>query len=544
MKGMATCCSTCATHSIPDLYRWNTGLKKTPLKTKPLPFHPLILAVYPTLALLAYNIEEVDPRVALRPLVISLAGGMLLLGLLRWLLKDWQRAGLLASFLLVVFFSYGHVYSLLEETPLFGFNLGRHRYLAVIYVALLLVGTWVLLRRVKKFQAATQMLNWVSLVLLAMPLVQTSASLWQSAAQQRQTSAALSESSPALHPGEGPMPDIYYIILDGHTRSDTLLNDFGYDNTPFLDELRSLGFYVADCSRSNYSYTQGSITAPLNLDYVNNLRSELESLDLGDDIWILLKQSRARRMLEEIGYQTVAFDTTYEWSRLSDADVYLSLGSDSASLQSLSPFEAMLIKSTAGLILTDSQNQFIRSQFEGINFPYSYHVNAQRFILDQLPNLPNTAGPKFVFVHLMVPHVPFVFRADGSVWEDPSYYNGENGMPSDAALIDEGYINQIAFIDQAILGVLQEILAESTTPPVIFMHGDHGWIDQNRLQILNAIYLPEQDYAALYPSISPVNGFRVIFNAYFGSDYELLPDISYNAENQPAPETSSQCINP
>ena len=516
------------------------------MKTKPLPFHPLILAVYPTLALLAYNIEEVAPVVALRPLLICLAGGLLLLGLLRGLLKDWQRAGLLTSFLLVVFFSYGHVYSLLEETPLFGFNLGRHRYLAVIYAAVLLVGTWVLLR-VKKFQAATQMLNWVSLVLLAMPLVQTGASLWQSAAQQRQTSTALSESSPALQPGETPLPDIYYIILDGHTRGDALLNDFGYDNTPFLDELRSMGFYVADCSRSNYTYTQGSITAPLNLDYVNNLRSELESLDLGDDIWILLKQSRVRRMLEQIGYKTVAFDTTYEWSRLSDADIYLSLGSDSSFLQSLSPFEAMLIKSTAGLLLTDSQSQLIRAQFEQINFPYSHHVNAQRFILDQLPSvasIPDYPGPKFVFVHILVPHVPFVFRADGTIWEDPTYYDGEKGMPSDSILIDEGYVNQVAFIDQAILSVLQEILAESATPPIILMHGDHGWIDQNRLQILNTMYLPDQDYSALYPSISPVNGFRVIFNAYFGSDYELLPDISYNAENQPAPETSLQCINP
>jgi hypothetical protein len=514
------------------------------LKTKPIPFHPLILVIYPTLALLGNNIKEVHPQVAVRPLVISVAGGLLLFGLLRLLLKNWQRAGLLTSFLLVLFFSYGHVYSMLEKNPLFGLNLGRHRYLVVIYAVLLLVGVWLLLWRVKKYPSVTLMLNLISLVLLAMPLVQTGASLWQSAAHQRQTSEVLRESSPALQPGEAPLPDIYYIILDGHTRSDALLNDFGYDNAPFLDELRSLGFYVADCSRSNYGYTQASITAPLNLDYIHNLTSELRNLDLGDDLWILLKQSRVRRMLEAIGYQTVAFDTTYEWSRLSDADVYLSLGSDSASLQSLSPFEALLIKSTAGLILTDSQNQFIRSQFEGVNFPYSYHANAQRFILDQLPDLPDTAGPKFVFVHLMVPHVPFVFRADGTVWEEPAYYNGENGMPSDSTLIDEGYVNQVAFIDQAILGVLQEILAESTTSPVIFMHGDHGWIDQNRLQILNTMYLPDQDYSALYPSISPVNGFRAIFNAYFGTSYELLPDISYNAESQPAPETSPQCLNP
>jgi len=31
----------------------------------------------------------------------------------------------------------------------------------------------------------------------------------------------------------------------------------------------------------------------------------------------------------------------------------------------------------------------------------------------------------------------------------------------------------------------------------------------------------------MYPSITPVNTFRLIFNAYFGTDLKLLPDISY-----------------
>ena len=514
------------------------------MKSRPFPFHPLALAAYPVLSLLATNIEEVDWRVGLRPLLIALAGGALLFIILRLLLKDWSRAGLVSSYLLVLFFSYGHIYNLLENHPLFGLNLGRHRYLVVIYAILLVIGLWLLLRRVKNPSRGTFPFNIVGLVLVAIPLLQITASLIQSAAHQRETAAVVADSTPTLQPGSQPLPDIYYIILDGHTRSDALLNDFAYDNSPFIDDLRSMGFYVADCSRSNYVYTQGSITAPLNLDYVDNLRGELESLDLGDDIWILLKQSRVRRMLEEIGYKTVAFDTTYEWSRLSDAAVYLSLGSDSSFLQQITPFEAMLIKSSAGFILTDSQSHLIRSHFHEISFPYSYDVNAQRIMLDQLPNIPDYPGPKFVFVHILVPHVPFVFKADGTIWEDPTYYDGEKAMPSDSILIDEGYVNQVAFIDQAITEVLRQIIAASDTPPMIFMHGDHGWIDQNRLQILNAMYLPDQDYSALYPSISPVNGFRVIFNSYFGGNYELLPDISYDADNQPTPETSSQCLTP
>ena len=48
-----------------------------------------------------------------------------------------------------------------------------------------------------------------------------------------------------------------------------------------------------------------------------------------------------------------------------------------------------------------------------------------------------------------------------------------------------------------------------------------------RMMILNAYHLPAVDYNLLYPSISPVNTFRLIFNQYFESEYELLDDVAY-----------------
>ena len=50
-----------------------------------------------------------------------------------------------------------------------------------------------------------------------------------------------------------------------------------------------------------------------------------------------------------------------------------------------------------------------------------------------------------------------------------------------------------------------------------------------RSAILTAAYLPggSQD-SRLYPSISPVNTFRVVFNRYFGARYPLLPDRPYS----------------
>jgi hypothetical protein len=48
-----------------------------------------------------------------------------------------------------------------------------------------------------------------------------------------------------------------------------------------------------------------------------------------------------------------------------------------------------------------------------------------------------------------------------------------------------------------------------------------------RTPILNAYYLPEGGERLLYPSISPVNSFRVVLNAYFGAELPLLPDNTY-----------------
>ena len=45
--------------------------------------------------------------------------------------------------------------------------------------------------------------------------------------------------------------------------------------------------------------------------------------------------------------------------------------------------------------------------------------------------------------------------------------------------------------------------------------------------ILNAYYFPGAKYDLLYPSVSPVNSFRIVFNTFLGGDYPLLPDKNY-----------------
>lgn len=508
--------------------------------------HPFAIAAFPVLSLFAHNIAEVNWFVIIRPLLFALASAVILLALTRLLLHDWKQAGLVTSYVIFLVISYGHVYAALESVSLGGFIIGRHRYLVIVYGLALIGGLWWIIKNIQQLSSYTHLLNIVGAILVIMPMLQITVHYIKSAVFAAETRQQLQNEGESLYAlaAPGTLPDIYYIILDAHTRNDALQDDFGYDNTPDLDRLREMGFYIAECSRSNYNYTLGSLTSALNTDYLNKLQAD-SSLGAQENIWVLLKQSRVRGWLESLGYKTVAFDTTYDWSRLSDADIYLRLGSDAQVLQGVTPFEAMLIKSTAGLILADSQSRLLGIQFEKVNFPYSFFMSSQRFILDQLPNIPSYPGPKFVFAHIIVPHPPFIFAPDGNLVDDPHYYDGEEAMPSDASYIDQGYINQVQFIDQAIVEIVQTIIAESPTPPIIIIQGDHGWRDDNRYEILNAYYLPgiSNEDAVLYNTITPVNTFRIIFNAYFAADFPILEDISLDANNQPVPETSPACTN-
>src|SRR5690606_36084113 len=63
----------------------------------------------------------------------------------------------------------------------------------------------------------------------------------------------------------GYEPDIYYIILDRYAGQKTLSEMYHFDNSLFLTELQSKGFYIATDSHTNYPSTSFSIAASLNM---------------------------------------------------------------------------------------------------------------------------------------------------------------------------------------------------------------------------------------------------------------------------------------
>lgn len=496
--------------------------------------HPFLLAAYPVLALFGANIEEVQMVSVLRPLIIAVLGAVFLFLLLKYLLKDWQKAAAACSLILALFFSYGHVYNFLESTSILGVTLGRHRILFPAWLVLLAIGMWWITRTSKDLRPVNQTLNLVAITLLIFPVFQ----IGQFEIRNFQTSSAktakASQASQLHLPSGMAAPDIYYIILDGYTRDDILKKNYQLDNTPFLKHLTQIGFYVASCSQSNYAQTQLSLASSLNSNYLEALDPRYQAGNTSRvGLSELIHHSALREALQGLGYRTVAFETGFEATQLEDADIYLS----SHPYQGINDFENLLIRTTAARILAEG--------IAFLNLPPDWEARDQihreqiLYTLEELRRMPKVPGPKFVFAHLVIPHWPHVFGPNGeSVHEKP-----------DSAT---AYKNQVIFINKQITPILENIINNSPTPPVIVLQGDHGSIiesPERRMRILNAYYLPDGGEAALYESISPVNSFRVILDKYFGDQAPLLDDKSFYSiyadpyNYQLIPDTRAGCTN-
>ena len=502
-----------------------------------IPLHSLMLGVYPILALIAANLQEAPLEDGLRAFVAGILLAFVLLSVLNLLFKDWHRAGLITSILLVSFFSYGQVYVGLKALGDFGLLVARHRFLLPVWVALTMFLMWLAWKRLFALETSTGTLNAVALILLIFPLFQITAFLARGWFAEPATSATAGGSVAAESNPDSP--DIYYIIADAYSRQDLLAEFYNYDNSEFLNRLKELGFYIADCSLSNYPKTRLSLTSSLNMDYLENLG--ITANDQGDEFWRRIRNSAVRKTMEAEGYQIVSLETGFYWTEWPDADVYLSRNDEGSDAIRLNGFEALLLQTTlvrAPLDLLSGQDEQAPVEFEGGTLEEHYEITS--YALDALDELAFMEGPKFVFAHVLIPHGPFVFDAEGNFTTQPR------------SLVDS-YNAQVSYLNQRMLQSLTTIIAESERPVVIILQGDHGGPGTqptyDRMKILNAYYLPE-GLDRLYPSISPVNSFRAVFDTYLGTEFGRIEDLSYYSDSDNffdvtlISEDNPACLNP
>jgi hypothetical protein len=278
----------------------------------------------------------------------------------------------------------------------------------------------------------------------------------------------------------------------------------------FLDKS---GFYVVPRARSNYDRTEFSVGSTLSMDYIdavpNTVGKNFESLNL---FCRIMQDSAVRRLLKRLGYTTVNISSSTsatDWIYVYDKNLRCTpLNNFVVAFSLLTPLYA-----------TEQYLPLLRDLEADMRL-------RQGDCLKEVAAIP---GPKFVFLHTHIAHAPSLFDESGKKLPlPPGQFMVNWGTPKELC-------GQWKYSQSVLIEWLTQIMQMTDRKAIVMVQSDHGsglymakpedWYNE-RMRILNAYYFPGQQNKGLYPNITPINSFRVLFNDYFDAKLPMLKDVS------------------
>ncbi len=484
--------------------------------------HPFILAVIPAFSLYAYNAQQLLLSALLWPLVVALALTLLLV-LSTWLIcRSLDKAGVIVSLFLALIFSTGYVFELKTLWGIIGAVVAGVL-LFIAWILLFLFVSYRVLKARTDLRKVTIILNVATIAMLLM----ASFRIGVTEAQRLSDDNDIIQSDAVVHLNvsmEQALPDIYYIIIDRYASASTLAlaEIYDFDNSDFINYLTDQGFYVASESAANYVRTSQSLASSLNIEYIDYM--DEDSSDLAP-LTEKMENNVLQRSLKSVGYKFIQVGSWWEPTRENRyADTNINYGA------SMSEFSKSLVSMT--------MPYSVLTNLDLIDDKYMEQWKRTLFEFDKIAEIPDMPEPTFTFAHLLITHEPYVFDNDGSFLPPEEASNRSER---------DNYVNSVIVANNLVRGLVDQLLSASEVAPIIIIQADEGpyperynanvrgfhWEKatdieiKQKMGILNAYYLPGVDSSVLYPSISPVNSFRLVFDLYFGTKLGLLPDVNY-----------------
>lgn len=341
-------------------------------------------------------------------------------------------------------------------------------------------------------------------------------------------------------------PDIYYIVLDRYTNATTLTEQFAYSNDDFTSFLRGKGFIVKDAAHSNYPYTAMSVASTLSADYIKKavepfVNDPVQSRSLYHNLtW----QSPVARAFKDAGYHYYVIGTNYATSYQAPLADF---GQRYESKLSVFGIEKKFRGVESEAFKSSPYYHLARIPLSWWPLQVAEHtpvttVRDQLRLLHDIANDKNTGG-RFIFAHILVPHDPFSFNADGSLasFTAPDSF----GRP-----VKHKYIDQVTFINSYMKALVDDINRNSGNKAVILFNSDEGpypnvlndtftepavlstsllasgstnadmrrWPDdwlRMKYGILQAVHIPRATPEDL-DQLTSINLFRIVLNRYAG----------------------------
>lgn len=512
------------------------------LKIKSKKIHPFLVGIFPILIIYSQNIGRVEITELFLPVIIIVGLTIGLYYFLKLILKNENKSAIIVTLILIMLFSYGHIYYLLSDVMIDEFDIGQNRYLIPAFGLVLGISIFFIIRARRVFDNATSILNVISIVFIIVAisnvaLVGAEITSCDKCSNQEFFYEARDfsdyfESHEFSISENQELPDVYYLILDEYARNDALIEYHNFSNHELTEFLEKKGFHIAKNSFANYPMSVQSIPAIMNMDYINFLADEIGTevrnyKPLNGKNYGLYPNNMVIKNFKEMDYKIITFNT-----------FALHLHENPLADKTFCHRDKFLLDNRLADVLarTSIFGYYIERWAEG---------ELRQATLCAFENFGNAGNvfdePVFVWAHVMLPHPPWIFGP-----------NGEEITPGKPLLItdnpefrDSGwepkrqYIQQVQFANKKTIEVVENIL-ENNRNAIIIIQGDHGtawetnWMEPSkedawqRLRNFDAIYFPDKDKRdLLLDDRTLVNTFRTVFNAYYESNYELLEDKMY-----------------
>lgn len=411
---------------------------------------------------------------------------------------------------------------------------------ALMWTLLLLVGTLGVVRSRAPLGGVTRALSAASVILMLF--------LVPSLLRGRPEPAA--SPAPWQDARSGERPDLYVVVLDKYTSGAWLDRVYGLDHTTTEDSLRALGFVVPRDARTNYSHTKLVLTSLLEGRLIDQATSG-RGRAAYDALTSRIVGARFWSELREHGYRLTFFPTTFEGTRaLPGADLVLN-----APTATPPRWGESLVVNSPLLVARPLWCGLVGCEQAASAAPYPMEsLDAIAWKLRTLATLPDSTGPIAAFVHLLIPHEPYLFAEDCSPREP--WWPLTDLPPTDADSLRAAYAAQVRCLDEWLLEALTTLVTRSRVPPMIIVTGDHGngrfardvlrgftlELDEltddqlgERFGVFMALRIPGADTLVREP-FTVVNVLPLVRHSLFGAPLEWQPDSSFWSPYQRALE--------
>ena len=387
-------------------------------------------------------------------------------------------------------------------------------------------GALVIVWLLSRLEPVRVLVSLASVIALAMALTGLAPQLLAGAGSG---DAELESSEGSAHALSGE--NVYIVVVDEYAGENTL-RDLGFDNRPFVEEMRKRGFSYDPKARTNYIATHVSLMSILEGGYPVTEASDRYP-DRSPFYPAAINNGYAPRLVRDLaasGYSTHRISNW--WGRCSDAVFDNCIESpDTTQSYAIQTFlEPTIVSSLASAVapIVDVRRDAALEMFQ-----------------DQFSRL-RQASPYFMLIHHLSPHPPYSRNADCTVRDVPE--SDKSLTPAERAPL---FIAATQCVNAELIRTADLIAREDPTA-IVIIFSDHGsdlqvdwhapidgWSEAalaERTEILSLLKLPDACNGWIKEGLGQANIIRLVWGCLTRTPPEFLQEHTYVTAYEYHPE--------